>query len=205
MTPKDQIIELLAQGIPTSQIAAAVGCTDAYVSQLKADPEVQTELAKLRVAGSAEDARFDATLERAETLALNKIETNLPFANMGQALAAFKILNSARRRKDGFQQVDSGATTINVNLTIPSIAIPRYTVNAQSEIIDVAGQTMLTMAPKSLDQILAARAAANLPQIPIVTGLERAATMLETLAVPNQPRPRMAPRRIPTALSADVL
>lgn len=204
MTPKDQIIEFLSQNIPTSQIAAAVGCTDAYVSQLKSDPDIQTILAQRSVESSVKDAAFDTTLERAEFLALEKIEKNLPFANMGQALAAFKVLNGARRRQDALNGVDMGGTTINVNLTIPTHAIPKYTVNAQSEIVDVAGQTMLTVAPKTLDQILAARMQEKNPALPATTSLERAATMLETLAVP-QPRMRAAPRRVPVSLSADVL
>lgn len=204
MTPKDQIIEFLSQNIPTSQIAAAVGCSDSYVSQLKSDPEVQTILAQKSVESAAKDAAFDSILDKAEYLALEKIEKNLPFANMGQALAAFKVLNSARRRKDAFSALDNAGTTINVNLTIPAHAIPKYTVNAQSEIVDVAGQTMLTVTPKSLDQILAARMTANNPSLPVTTAVERAATMLETLAM-QQPKMRAAPRRVPVSLSADVL
>lgn len=201
MTPKDQIIEFLSQGIPTSQIAAAVGCSDSYVSQLRADPEVQTQLAALNVNATVKDAAFDTTLERAEFMALEKIEKNLPFANMGQALAAFKVLNSARRRKDAFQQLDMGATTINVNLTLPAHAIPKYTVNAKAEIVEVEGKTMLSATAKSLDSILLARAIGT--ETSVTTTLERAAHMLDTMTVPA---PRRAPvRRLPVSLSADVL
>lgn len=204
MTPKEQIIELLAQNIPTSQIAAAIGCSDSYVSQLRSDPEIQTQLAKIGVEITAKDAAFDKTLERAEELALSKIEKNLPFANMQQALAAFKILNSARKRKDAFAPIDMGATTINVNLTLPAHAIPKYTINAKAEIIEVEGQTMLTATAKSLDNILLARTAAltgNLSAPASVT-LNRAAALLGGLTVkPTYKRPA----RLPSALSADIL
>lgn len=197
MTPKDQIVDLLAAGVPTSQIAAAVGCTDAYVSQLKADPEVQTLLATKAVETTAKDVAFDTALERAESTALDKIERNLPFANLGQALMAFKVLNGARKRKDAFAQVDSGGTTINVNLTLPAQAIPTYTMSARSELIEVDGKPMITATPKSLDAILTAKAGAD-RQIP--GGLMRAANLLEAITVPSR-----APRRVPAELSADVL
>lgn len=198
-TTKDQIIDLIAHGVPTSQIAAAVGCTDAYVSQLKSDPDIQTLLAQRGVETTVKDVAFDTALERAEYLALEKVEKNLPFANFGQALAAFKVLNSARRRKDVLAAVDMG-TTINVNLTLPATALPRYTLNAQSELIEVDGKTMLTATPKSLDQILAARAAGD--AVPAVTSIERAAKLLDSMGTQ---RPRLAPRKLPSALSADVL
>lgn len=199
MTPKEQIIDLIAAGVPTSQIAAAVGCTDAYVSQLKSDPEVQTILATKAVETTAKDVAFDTALERAESMALDKIEKNLPFANLGQALVAFKTLNSARKRKDAFAQIDSSGTTINVNLMLPAQAIPTYTMSARSELIEVDGKPMITATPKSLDQILALRAATAAPAgLPAITSLERAAGMLEKIAVPQRTARKLA-------LSADVL
>jgi len=204
MTPKDQIIELIAAGVPTAQIAAAVGCSDSYVSQLKSDPDIQTLLATRAVQSTEKDIAFDTALERAEGMALEKIEKNLPFASLGQALAAFKVLNGARKRKDAFAQIDTGATTINVNLTLPISAMPRYTMSARNEIIEVEGQTMVTASPKSLDQILALRAANVSNALPTTTAIERAAVMLETLAAPS-PRNSRAPRKLPASLSADVL
>lgn len=203
MTPKDQIIELLAAGVPTSQIAAAVGCTDSYVSQLRADPEVQAFLATKAVAVTAKDVAFDTALESAETMALQKLEKGLQFANFSQALAAFRVLNSARKRQDKFAQTDNAGTTINVNLTLPANAMPRYTLSGKNEIIEVEGQTMVTATPKSLDQILQARAAGA--ALPNSTAIERAANMLESMITAAQPQNSRAPRRVPLALSADIL
>jgi len=84
MTPKEYAVSLLAQGIPTSQVAAACGVDDSYISQLRADPEIQRQIAEARADHAVTDAKFDDTLERAEALALEKIEKNLPFANMAR-------------------------------------------------------------------------------------------------------------------------
>ena len=198
MTPKDYAISLLAQGIPTSQVAAACGVDDSYISQLKADPEVQQKIAEARAGHAVTDAKFDDTLERAEALALEKIEKNLPFANMGQALAAFRILNGARRRKDQFAQTEHNVS-VTVALTLPQAAIPRYITNAKNEIIEVEGQTMISATPKTLDDILSARATGAL--LPKITELEKAANRLDTLSAPVM---RTA-KRLPPELSADML
>jgi hypothetical protein len=199
MTPKDYAIELLAKGISTSQVAAAVGCDDSYISQLKADEEVQALIAAKQSAHSQEAVKFDETLERAEMLALEKIEKNMQFATLGQALAAFRVLNTARKRTDPAVQSDAG-TTINVNLTLPATALPQYIVNARSEIIEVEGQTMISATPKTLDQILAAKASDKVA-LPQTTAIEKAANTLERITTPA----RQAPRRLPKELSADNL
>ena len=200
MTPKEHAINLLAQGIPTSQVAAAVGVSDSYISQLKADEEVQRQIAEKQAAHSIADSNFDSTLERAEAMALEKIEKNLPFANMGQALAAFRILNSARRRKDELIQKDT-AVSVTVNLTLPANNIPRYITNQANEIVEVEGKTMLSASVKTLDQILAARSGTDHKQLPQTTAVEKAAQMLGSLA----PLPRRQAVKSPIPLNADIL
>lgn len=200
MTPKEHAINLLAQGIPTSQVAAAVGVSDSYISQLKADEEVQRAISERQAAHSIADSNFDDTLERAESLALEKIEKNLPFANMGQALMAFRILNSARRRKDELIQKDT-AVSVTVNLTLPANNIPKYITNQANEIIEVEGKTMISASAKTLDQILAARAGEAPVALPQTTAVEKAAQMLGSLA----PMPRRQPAKSPIPLSTDIL
>jgi hypothetical protein len=200
MTPKEYAITLLAKGIPTSQVAAAVGVDDSYISQLKADPEVRQQIAELQASHTIKDDKFDEILERAEFLALEKIEKNMQFATLGQALAAFKILNGARRRKDDLITAEN-ITSVTVNLTLPASSIPQYITNSKSEIVEVEGKTMISATPKTLDQILAAKAEANGAALPQTTAVEKAATLLERITVPA----RQAPRRIPKVLSPDIL
>lgn len=198
---KEHAITLLAQGIPTSQVAAAIGCDDSYISQLKADPEVQREIAERGATQTLADVTFDSTLERAEMLALDKIERNLPFATLGQAMAAFRVLNGARRRKDGIPVAGDNAVTVNVSLTLPVNAMPRYVTNAQSEIVEVDGKTMISATPKTIDEILAARNGGASSKLPAITALEKAASRLGSLA----PLAPQRARRAPMELSPDIL
>lgn len=203
MTPKDHAIALLSQGIPTSQVAAACGVSDAYISQLKADPEIQAQILEKQAAHSAADIEFDQTLEDAEALALDKIKKNLPFANMGQALAAFRILNGARKRTETTAAQDS-SVNLTVNLTLPAAALPRYITNSSNEIVEVEGKTMLSASAKTLDQILAARAGGD-TSLPQTTSLEKAASILDRLTTPQSMLPMAKARRSPVPLSPDVL
>ena len=202
---KEQIISLLSQGISATQVAAAVGVSESYISQLRNDPELSALIATQGTAKLEKDAIFDNALERAESMALEKIEKNLPFANMGQAMAAFRILNSARKRSDAFATPADQSTNITVNLTLPAAAAARYVVNTSNEIVEVEGQTMITATAKSLDTLLATRASGALTQ-PKLTTLNRAASILTQINPLNsmQPVPRTT-RRLPTALSADIL
>lgn len=154
---KDTIIELLAAQVPTSQIALAVGCSDSYISQIKADPDAQEIIASKAAGRIQKDSAFDKRLETAEDLALQRIEQGLQFANLGQAVGAFRILNAAKRRKDASHEV-ANQTHINVTLTLPATALPRYTLNNKSEIVDVEGKTMIAATPKSLETLLKERA-----------------------------------------------
>lgn len=197
MIDKQTVVHYLVQGIPTSQIAAAVGCDESYISQLKADPEIQSQIAAQSAAATVRDSDFDETLERAEELALGKIEKSLQFANMGQALSAFRILNTARRRKDG--PVVNGGVTVNVTLTLPANALPRYVTNSNNEIVEVEGKTLVSATPRSLDAALAKKAGTALT--PQVTALEKAATRLGALT----PLPPARARTLPIGLSVDML
>ena len=203
MTPKEQAISLLAQGLSTSQVAAACGVSDSYISQLKAEPETQEAISAASASASLEDLAFDNRLESAESLALERIEKSLSFANMGQALSAFRILNAAKKRKDA-GIAPSQQVTVNVSLTLPAAASARYVINAQNEIVEVEGKTMVTATPKTLDSLLANRT----KQISDTTtkqlaasSLNRAANRLDNIQSMS-PRP---PRRIPAVLSADIL
>lgn len=204
MTPRERIIDFLCHGVPTLQIAAAVGCDPSYVSQIKAEPEVAERVAASVSAATVEDIQHDDRMGKVEQLALERIERTIQFANFGQALNAFKILNSAERRQRPAATNQQAITTnVTVNLTLPSVAIPNYVRNSKNEIIEVEGKTMISATPKSLDAVLAARAAAETPKhLPQITDVEKAANILDNLAAPQ---PRKQARALPAGLSADLL
>lgn len=203
MTPKERAIELLCQGVSTSMVADAVGVDPSYISQLRHDPDVAVKISEALSQQTLEDVKHDSLIDKCEELALQRIEKTIGYANFGQTLAAFKILNSATRRQQKGGPSAGNITNVTVNLTLPSRAIPVYTTNEKNEIIEVEGRTMIAATAKSLDEVLAARATENSKNIPQITDVEKAANILDVLNA--QPRTVPAPRRLPAGLSVDCL
>lgn len=203
MTPKEHAILLLSQGISTAQVAAACGVSEAYISQLRADPEVREQIHEKRAADTLEDIKFDSSLEAAENMALEKIQRGLPFANMGQAIAAFRILNAAKKRTGVAEQTETHVG-VTVNLTLPVAATTKYVVNNKNEIVEVEGKTMISATAKTLDTLLAEKAGEG-QEVRKLGAVQRAATILDNLKTPKSLIPQAPPRRSPLPLSPDML
>lgn len=203
MTPKEHAILLLSQGISTAQVAAACGVSEAYISQLRADPEVREQIHEKRAADTLEDIKFDSSLEAAENMALEKIQRGLPFANMGQAIAAFRILNAAKKRTGGTEQADTNVG-VTVNLTLPVAVTTKYVMNNKNEIVEVEGKTMISATAKTLDTLLVEKAGEG-QEVKKLGAVQRAATILDNLKTPKSLISQAPPRRSPLPLSPDML
>ena len=173
MFAKDQALTLLAQGLKQSVVASALGVEESYISQLLADEDFAADLRAKKQELSVADATYDTKLDRATEEALDRIETKLPFANLQQSLQAFKVLESAKRRRDrGTPGTESAGVVVNILL--PTVIAPRYLQNQSGEIVEVEGQTMLSASPRNLDELVAARKQ------------EKAVASPETLALQNR-------------------
>ena len=137
MTPKDRAIELLCQGVSTTQVAEAIGVDPSYISQLKADPDTAAKIAEATAKHTIDDVHHDSKMDKIEALALERIERTIGYANFGQALAAFKILNGATRRQEKSTATPQQLTSVVVNLTLPAGALPNYILNNKNEIVEV--------------------------------------------------------------------
>lgn len=198
MIDKEQVAGFLAAGVGVTEIAAAVGCDPSFVTQLKHDPEVQQLIEQHRQQLTVQDVKFDETLERSEFKALERIDQMLPFANLQQSLSAFRILNAARKRKDGPQ--DNGKAGVHVTLILPAQHIPKYVTNQTNEIIEVEGRTMISATPKSLDTLLAEKAGKQLKHDAVQAPAERAARLLGSLS-PAPVESRREPRKSPLSVT----
>lgn len=154
MSAKDSALELLSQGLSASQTAATIGVHESYVSQLLSQEDFRAALESKRVALSQEELAYDQKLDRVEGKFLERIDEKAGFANLQQSLQAFRILNSAKRRRDTAQTPAGTQIGTVVVLQLPSAAIPRYILNNQSEIVDVEGATMVSASPKGVEEML---------------------------------------------------
>jgi len=198
-TTRSQALQLLAQNVAPSQVASALGVTESAISQLLAQEDFSAELEQVRVAATAEDLKYDERLDAAESDALANIEGKLRFANMQQSLQAFKILNTARRRKESRVASQQTGGGVVVNITLPTAIVPQYVTNPKNEIIEVEGKTMVSASPTRMEEILVARNGGAHKTVAIgITKMERAAQTLELVnptpakaTVKRVPRPNL--------------
>lgn len=202
MALRDEAARYLAMGIPTGQVADALGVTPSDISQLLAEEKFQDQVAKEKekIELDAKDAKFDEALDSTEEKLIEMIEKKLPYANLAQLTQTFKAVNGARRRKDGIVGVGTGVPGLTVTLSLPAAAVPQYLMNAKSEIVEVEGKTMLTARPNQLNEILKARNSGALESkmLPGITRVERAVDTLE-LVTPKMVR-KITPKMLPEEL-----
>jgi hypothetical protein len=199
VTPREQAIHLLARNVKPTQIAQTIGVDVSYISQLKADPEVQEMISQIGADMSAEDVKVDDLIRTGEQQALENIVSKLKFATLGQSLSAFRILNDAKKRNEEAERNAGAGNGSTVILVLPQQASANYVMNHQNEIVEVDGKTMVAASNQTVDAMLAARAAKRL--IPHTTALDKAEQALETLQIPA----RQAPRKLPVGLNVQDL
>jgi hypothetical protein len=161
-TSKDQRIkEMLGFGISQEAVANAVGVTPGYISQLMSDESFEAAVADLKithtVAATQRDLSYDA-LEDKLLVTMHDMVDQGRFQKPEQVLHALRVSNGMVRRGSGVQQASKPLSVV-VNLSLPGIVrdrfIPdaskeRFVTNRKGEVIEVNGQTTVTMDSKQL-------------------------------------------------------
>jgi hypothetical protein len=159
---QDKIIEMLGRGITATQVAAAVGCDDSYISQLMSSPEIAERVANLRAVHFSHYVEQDKELDSAEEEALNRLKQLVPFITKpGEAARVYGVLNAAKRRTADSSAIAS-APAQTVTLELPEAARVSFTITHDRQVIEIAGRSMTTMPAKSLAAQLEQRNAQRL-------------------------------------------
>lgn len=149
---QDQIKKLLGYGLANEVVASTVGCTPSYISQLLADQEFSEEVTKLRIAHLAQHSENDDKLTRMETKLLDNLETaidNKLIYKPHDVLKVFQVINAAKRRGASSSSNNAPPGGI-VQLTVPVHIVQQFVTNGQKEVVEVAGQSLVTISPEKL-------------------------------------------------------
>lgn len=159
-------LDLLGSGVQPVQVAAAIGVSEGYISQLLADEQFQLAVAQKRydslLAASERDASYDAI----EDELLQKLKTSLAFmTKTGEILAAIKVINGAKRR-GASSTVGASSQSQVVQLVLPAGVRARFAQDAQGQVVEVQTDTgshsLLTATSSGVKQLLAAQKQAAL-------------------------------------------
>lgn len=153
---------MLGKGIPATQVAAAVGCDDSYISQLLAEEGVFEKVSQLKAEHFSHYMAQDGKIDDAEAEALKKVASLVPFITRpAEAVRVFGVLNAAKRRTaDSISNAQAVAQTVALDL--PAAARVRFTITQDKQVIEIEGRSMTTMPAKSLAARLEQRSAARM-------------------------------------------
>jgi hypothetical protein len=147
MQDPNKIKELLGTGLSNEVVASAVGCDPSYISQLMSREDFASEVVAMRTASLSANSTRDKNIDKIEDALIEKVQELVDTHQIYKPLdvvRVFAAVNAAKRR--GVPAHES--LTINqtvVNLTIPESVVKTFTTNTQGEVVDVEGQTLVTM------------------------------------------------------------
>lgn len=154
----EQIKELLGTGLSAEVVSSAVGVDPSFISQLLAEESFASEVATKRTLSLTAASRRDTTIDGIEDTLLGKLEEAIAvgaFHRPRDLLMATSVINRMIRR--GAPQSTAGVTVNTVvQLSLPISAVRKYTTNRVGEVVEVEGQTMVTMPAHQLLKQLAA-------------------------------------------------
>lgn len=158
---KEKVKELLGHGLSNEAVGAAVGCGGDYIHQLMSDENFREEVVALRVSAATEHSARDGQINKLEDKLIEKLDGIIDYISKpSDILRAFQVLNTAKRR--GVMATGGDLTSKEVvQLTIPVYIQQKITVNKQNEVIEAAGQTLVTMSTHQLLSGLASKGGDN--------------------------------------------
>lgn len=160
MADTEKIKSLLGTGLNIETVAAAVGCDQSYISQLMSNEEFAAEVVTLRAAALTAATDRDRSIDAVEDKLLGKLEryadSHILDLNGDKLLRAFSIVNRAVRRGVP-QNLPSAPVHQTAILNISKNVINNFVLNTTGEVVEVEGQTMVTMPAAALLSNLAAK------------------------------------------------
>lgn len=158
-----KIKELLGDGLSNEVVSQATGVSPSYISQLMAEDNFKNEVIELRTKALQANTKRDRQIDYIEDNLLDKLRNHLDLGIMmrpAEALRAFAIVNRAVRRGVTTQE-NISVNQVVVSLQLPTVIVKNFTLNSQSEVIEVDGQTMVTMPSAQLLKNLVEQSTAN--------------------------------------------
>jgi len=156
MIDQERAITLLGAGMGPTDVGTALGCDPSFISQLLMDDAVRAKVLALRIQNLQAQTQRDRQIDGIEDDLIVKLKENVQWITKPRdILAAFQILNSAKRRG----AITAGAINITqnvVSINMPPAARQHFfpTLNAHGEVVQVGDQVTVT---KGLQQLMRER------------------------------------------------
>ena len=150
----DRALALLGQGLPAVQVAAAVGCTESYISQLISQPEFAASLASLRYealqSATARDSKYDAIEDRL----LAQLDRSVAMLVKPMEITrVLSIINAAKRRGCAAPIDATTQPSTQVTLILSQHSVKNFTVNTNNQVVSSGTQNLITATLGAVDSL----------------------------------------------------
>lgn len=164
---ESRILDLLGQGLDPSVVAAAIGVSQSFISQLLSTAEFAAEVAERRFKNLSKHSERDNRYDTMEDKLLDKLEDCLPLMHRpGEILNAIAKINAAKRRGAGAPQHLQTQAPV-VPLVLPIQIIQQFQLNAVGQVVKAGNQDLTTAQPAQLKNMLTSiQNTPTLPSIP---------------------------------------
>jgi hypothetical protein len=142
---EDRAASLLGSGLPPATVAASLGCSESYLSQLLSTDTFAARVASLRFEALAKHNERDSSYDQLEDDLLVRLKDCLPLMHKPmEILKAIQIINQAKRRGTSTPEAILEKREV-VSLLMPVQIINRFTTNIQNQVIQAGSQELLTI------------------------------------------------------------
>ena len=162
----DRIATMLASGIQASSIAAIVGVSPSYISNLIADPDFSTHLAALKEelaesnSKEAESEIYQDKLLGAEHKIVTHLMDRLNYMADNHAIQALVAVGARRdslaksQAIANFTNSSNGTTIRMVEISIPAISAPDLVIGKNNEVVSIGSRAIAPMPAATLMAML---------------------------------------------------
>jgi hypothetical protein len=142
---ESRLLQLLGNGVPATQAAAALGLTDGRVSQILSDEQFAEKVATERFNNLQKHNARDSEYDEMEDTLLKQLKAASQMAIKPLEIAKLlQIVNQAKRRGQAAPENILNKQAI-VQLVIPVQIIQRYTANIDNQVVKAGDQDLLTI------------------------------------------------------------
>jgi hypothetical protein len=150
---EDRILQLLGSGLSNETVAAAVGVSPQYITNLLSGTEFKNAVSELRFTRLNAHNERDAKYDDIEDELLDKLNSCVDMLyKPREILGALAVINKAQRR--GVSTPEQLTTSKEVvALTLPPVVVNKFTVNIQNQVIQAGSQDLVTIQTAALDSL----------------------------------------------------
>jgi len=153
-TTSDRALALLGAGVAPAQVAASLGVTDSYISQLVSDEHFAARVAELRFESLQKHNARDNKYDDMEDKLLERMEDCLPLMHRPmEILKAIQVINMAKRRGQSTPESLTNKQTV-IQLNIPVQILNTFRANPQGQVTEIGNQSLLTIQSGSLESLV---------------------------------------------------